>query len=352
MGVQMQIGLVLSFMVGPFCGMLHAEEPLCRPPPEIAEILQLNPNPLDQMTRESAPALWLAREIAARHILAPIPVGSVRDASIPARNRQIPVRIYSPSKKSAKLPILIFVHGGGWTLGSITTYDSITRALANKIPAVVVSVDYRLAPEFPYPAALEDVQLAVEWVARNAAELGGTPGLIGLAGDSGGGNLATVTARKVKQTGINIALQALFYPSTDISRTDNSSYKQFGQGYLLTKKSVELFRGFYLPKEADWSLPDVSPLHANKSELALLPPTLVVVAGCDPLRDEGIAYAKKLEDAGVKVTLREEKNLVHGFLGFFNTSKTVSHLIEPILNEISSEIRKSFEAASAAGKGH
>jgi acetyl esterase len=328
---------------------LYAKDSACQPPQEIGEVLKLAEtagNPLDHMTRESAPALWLKRELDARKILAPIPVSAVRDVAIPARNRQIPVRIYSPvAKPQEKLPILIYVHGGGWTLGSITTYDSITRTLANRIPAIVVSIDYRLAPEFPYPAGLEDVHLATEWVARNATDLGGDPSLIGIAGDSGGGNLATVVARRAKHAGINLVFQALFYPSTDIGHMDYPSYAQFGTGFLLTKKSVELFRGFYVRNPKDWTNSEVSPLLADKKELALLPPTLVIVAGCDPLKDEGIAYAKKLEENGVKVVLRQKENLPHGFLGYYNSNQKLSRLIEPILTEISDEIRKGFASA-------
>jgi len=215
-----------------------AERPPYQPAPEFRDFLEaLNQagNPLDSMTAESVPGLWLSREVDARKILQPIPVGGIRDLCVPARNHQIPIRIYTPRDKklarSGQLPILVYFHGGGWTLGSIATYDSITRALANEIPALVISVDYRLAPEHPFPAGTEDAYLAMEWVARNAEEIGGDPARIAVAGDSGGGALATVTARKAKQAGMSIVFQALFYPSTDISRTDYPSYDQYGQGY-------------------------------------------------------------------------------------------------------------------------
>jgi acetyl esterase len=334
-----------------FSWNLYAKDSTCQPSQEISEVLnrvEVAGNPLNYLTRESAPAEWMKREIQARKILAPVKVGAVQDVAVPARNRQIPVRIYTPLTKSPKvekLPILIFVHGGGWTLGSIATYDSITRTLANRIPAIVVSVDYRLAPEFPYPSGLEDVELAVEWVARNATDLGGDSAWIGIAGDSGGANLATVAARRAKHAGLSLAFQALFYPSTDIGHIDYPSYTKFGSGFLLTKKSVEIFRSFYAPNSKDWVNAEISPLLADKTELALLPPTLIVVAGCDPLRDEGIAYAKKLQENGIKVALREKENLPHGFLGFYNSNQRVSPLIEPILTEISQEIHQGFTSA-------
>ncbi len=196
--------------------------PPYRPAPEIQEMLDtINAiggigNDLDRMTPASVPWLWLDRELAAKHVLQQIPVGSVRDFCVPARNHQVPIRVYSPLDGEApaekKPPLLVYIHGGGWTLGSIATYESVTRVLANKVPAVVVSVDYRLAPEHPFPAGLEDARLAVEWVARNAEEIGGDPKRLIVAGDSGGGTLATVIALKAKQDGIPIVFQALFYP--------------------------------------------------------------------------------------------------------------------------------------------
>ena len=332
-----------------------AGRPPYQPAPELRDFLKgLNQvgNPLDSMTAESAPGLWLREVVDARKVLESIPVESIRDLCVPARNHQIPIRIYTPRDKklarSGKLPILVYLHGGGWTLGSIASYDSITRALADEIPALVISVDYRLAPEHPFPAGTEDAYLAMEWVARNAEEIGGDPARIAVAGDSGGGNLATVTARKAKRAGISIVFQALFFPSTDISRTDSPSYDQYGQGYLLTKKSVESFRKFYLPNPHDWTNPDASPLRASNDDLAVLPPTLIIVAGCDPLREEGIAYARKLRDNGVPVTCRTEEEMIHGFLSFYNSALTpaLSHRVEPILQHAADAIREAFTTSN------
>ncbi len=195
-----------------------------QPAPEFRDLLRtLNQmgNALDNMTAESVPGLWLTQEVNARKSLKTIPMEKIRDSCVLARNHQIPIRIYTPrDKKLARhgmLPILVYIHGGGGALGSIATYDSVTRALANEIPALVISVKYRLAPEHPFPAGAEDAYLTMEWVARTVEEIGGDPAGIAVAGDSAGGTLATVTARKAKQAGISIVYQALFYPSTDIS---------------------------------------------------------------------------------------------------------------------------------------
>jgi acetyl esterase len=187
-------------------------------------------NDLDHLTAQTVPALRLKREADARNKLLSIPIGSVRDTFVSAKNHQLPLRIYTPAGngpwEKGKMPIVVFYHGGGWTLGSIATYDSIARTLANQIPAIVVSVDYRLAPEFPFPAGLEDANLALEWTVRNAKDLGGAADRIAVAGDSAGGNLATVVARKAKKSGIELVFQALVYPSTDIANTDYPSYVQ------------------------------------------------------------------------------------------------------------------------------
>ena len=166
-----------------------------RPAPELQRVLddlEHLGNPLDQMTRDNVAGLWLQREVLAARRLAPIPVAGVRDAWVSARNRVIPVRIYAPADRElacdGRLPVLVYYHGGGWTLGSLATYDSLCRALARGTGALVVSVDYRLAPEHPFPAAVEDAHLALEWVARNAHDLGADPRRLAVAGDSAGGS--------------------------------------------------------------------------------------------------------------------------------------------------------------------
>lgn len=326
--------------------------PPYRPAPEFQQVLDdLNRigNPLDNLTPESAKQLWLAREILARNVLAPIAVEGVRDLVVPARNHSIPIRIYSPAGHQARAnrpPILLYLHGGGWALGSIASYDSLTRALANKTGAMVISADYRLAPEHPFPAALEDAHLVLEWIARNATVIGGDEQRLAVAGDSAGANLATIVALRARKEGIPVVFQALFYPSTHIAQTDTTSYKQYGHGHWLTTRSIQAFREFYLPNKLQWESPEVSPLLTPDSDLALMPPALVMTCGCDPLRDEGEAYANKLRRDGVKVTYRLEEQMIHACLGLYNSRlyPAASARVEGVLDELSQIIRAELAA--------
>jgi acetyl esterase len=251
--------------------------------------------------------------------------------------------LYVPHDKQlardGKLPVMIFFHGGGWTLGSSSFYDSVTRRLGRQIPALVVSVDYRLAPENPFPAAVCDADTVVSWVLRHAEEIGGDPARIVVAGDSGGGTLATVSARHARDRGgTPIAMQVLFYPSTNISSTDYASYRQYGKDYLLTQNAVERFRDFYLSDRTDWTDPDASPLLAK--DLSGMPPALIIAAGCDPLRDEAEAYANKLREHGVEVVYRLEPDLIHAFLSFYNIIPDCSPYAEAVLGYAAAMIRR------------
>jgi acetyl esterase len=319
-----------------------------RPAPELQQVLDdLNRlgNPLDQLTRENVSALWIQREVLAAKVLAPIPLASVRDACVPARNRQIPVRVYLPSDRGLalddRLPVLVYYHGGGWTLGSLATYDSLCRALARGMGSLVVSVDYRLAPEHPFPAAVEDAHLALEWVARNAGNFGGDARRLAVGGDSAGGTLATVVARRARREQLPVTFQALFYPCTDVSRTDSLSFQQYGQGHWLTTVAVETFRGFYLPDARDLRHPDASPLLAPDEDLRLLPPALIMTAGCDPLRDQGRAYADRLSALGVPVAYRLEPEMIHACLNLFNSwlYPDASRRVEPVVDGIACALR-------------
>jgi acetyl esterase len=323
------------------------------PAPELQQVLddlERLGNPLDQMTRDNVAGLWLQREVLAARVLAPIPLAGVRDAWVPARNRVIPVRIYTPADRElacgGRLPVLVYYHGGGWTLGSLATYDSLCRALARGSGGLLVSVDYRLAPEHPFPAAVEDAHLALEWVARNADDLGGDARRLAVGGDSAGGTLATVVARRARQEQLPVAFQALLYPSTDVSHTDSPSYQQYGQGYWLTTRAVETFRGFYLPDPNWWRHPDASPLLAPDQDLRLLPPTLVMTAGCDVLRDEGRAYADRLAALGVPVVYRLEPELIHAGLNLFNSPfyPDASRRVEPVVESVARAIRAAWTA--------
>ena len=236
------------------------------------------------------------------------------DRSVPGPAGDIPVRVYRPDAESP-LPVVVYFHGGGWVIGDLDTHDAICHRLAAGVPSVVVSVDYRLAPEHPYPAAVEDADAATRWVAGHAADLGADPARLAVAGDSAGGNLAAVVARHARDAGgPPIAFQLLVYPGTDLTAS-LPSHVENGTGYLLDEGTMRYFLGCYLG-DGDPRDPDASPLFAD--DLSGLPPALVLTAGFDPLRDEGEAYAERLREAGVAVVTSRYDGMIHGFYGLDN----------------------------------
>jgi acetyl esterase len=194
-------------------------------------------------------------------------------------------------------------------LGSLNTHHGVCATLARRSGCIVCSVDYRLAPEHRFPAALDDAWASVEWAHENAEELGAIPGALAVGGDSAGGNLAAICALRARDSGIPIALQLLVYPVTDAD-LDTSTYREFADGYWLTRYSMEWFWNHYLP-DGDRFVPDASPLRAD--DVRGTAPALVITAEFDPLRDEGDAYARRLEEAGVPVTLSRYDGMIHGF---------------------------------------
>jgi acetyl esterase len=316
-----------------------------RPLAEFQAILDLTNsigNDLDTMTRENVTALRLIREQRAQRFLRNIPLEAVREFRAGPNHHPVPVRLFVPHGKqlarAGKLPLVIFFHGGGWTLGNPMIYDSITRYLAKEIPALVLSVDYRLGPEHPFPAAIEDADAVLQWVGRHAGEINADPARVVVAGDSAGGTLATVAARHWVAAGCQpLVMQLLIYPSTNISSTDYESCREYGTDHLLTQKAVEKFREFYLPNASDWTQADASPLLAE--DLGGLPPVLLIAAGCDPLRDEGKAYAQKLTEQRVRVAYRLEPQLIHAFLSLFNLEPACSPYAEEILRYAAGVVR-------------
>jgi acetyl esterase len=236
-------------------------------------------------------------------------VAEVRELSVPGPGGPIRVRLYRPLD-DRPLPLVAYLHGGGWVMGTIDAFDPLCRALANASGALIASIDYRLAPEHPFPAAPDDARAAVRWLAANAEELGADPARLGIAGDSAGGNIAAVTARRLRdEGGPPLRFQALIYPACD-SALDTPSYRENGSGFGLDPESVKRYWQLYLDG-ADGRQPDASPLQAP--DLAGLPPAFVLTVHHDVLRDEGESYARALEAAGVPVTLRRYDGAVHGF---------------------------------------
>ena len=241
------------------------------------------------------------------------PVSEIVDRTIEGPAGRLRIRIYRPGGNVARLlPCILYFHGGGWVIGSLEGYDKPCRYFSARSGCAVVAVDYRLAPENKFPAAIEDATAAFRWLVDNAPALGIDPARIVVGGDSAGGTIATVLARLVRGEGRQPCLQWLIYPVTDMA-CDSLSYDSCGEGFLLTKGDMEWVRGHYLNDPAEIDDPSVSPLRAE--DLAGLPPALVYTAGFDPLRDEGQAYAEKMQHAGVKVVHREFDTLTHGFVG-------------------------------------
>ncbi len=244
----------------------------------------------------------------------PPPVASVREPRAPGPRGEIPLRLYRPlgTPDDRVLPALVYYHGGGWVIGDLDTHDTLCRELANHSGCAVVSVDYRLAPEHRFPAAVDDAVAAARWVRANAAALKLDAQRIAVGGDSAGGNLAAVVAIAARDAGeAPFAYQLLIYPATDQHRSA-PSHERNGEGYLLTRDTMAYFSGHYLPEPRDYADWRASPLlHPDHSRL---PPALVLTAGYDPLRDEGIAYAHKLSAAGSRATHVSFERQIHGFI--------------------------------------
>jgi acetyl esterase len=240
-----------------------------------------------------------------------IDVAHVEDRSIPGPGGEIPVRVYRPDGAEPK-PVIVYYHGGGWVIGGLSTHDGGCRAFANAVDAVVISVDYRLAPEHPFPAPVEDALAALAWVSEHADELGGDPARIAVAGDSAGGNLAAVVAQIARDTGgPAVCFQLLIYPVTDYE-FDSISMNDNAEGYLLSRAAMQWFYSHYLTDPAEGANPLVSPVRA--SDLSGLPPAYVITAEFDPLRDQGVAYAIAMRSAGTPVAGRTYEGMFHGFL--------------------------------------
>ncbi len=233
---------------------------------------------------------------------------------VPGPAGVLPVRVYRPagSGKTELLPALVFFHGGGWVIGDLDTHDVVCRQLSNGAHCMVFSVEYRLAPEVRFPGALDDCIAATNYITANAAQLGADAKRIAVGGDSAGGNLATVACLAARDARQPLpCFQLLIYPATD-QRGGFPSHERNADGYLLTRKLMNYFRGHYLPEEVDWLDWRASPLLA--SSLAGVPPAHVLTAGYDPLVDEGRAYADRLASEGVKTTYKDYPDMVHGFL--------------------------------------
>jgi acetyl esterase len=278
----------------------------------------------------------------------PPPVASVRDLAMPCADGsgRIGLRLYRPFGSAAqeRLPLLVFFHGGGWIAGDLDAYDSLCCALANHACCAVLSVDYRLAPEHPFPAAVDDAYAAALWAQQHAAELAVDAGRIAVGGDSAGGNLAAVTAILARDRGgPRLVFQLMVYPTTDQS-SERPSQRQFGRGYLLELEAIRYFQRKYLPHPRDYRDWRASPL--LRQDLAGLPPALVLSAGFDPLLDDCIAYVERLSAARVAVQHRCFDGMIHGFVTLGKRFTASAEAIELA----ASALRDAFHAATQSGR--
>lgn len=317
--------------------------------------LEFDPMPLDpyaeafllELARTRTPSLCElgvveARQqmLAASRQLGP-PLGQTTsyDLSIAVQGGKIGLRVYRP--RLEPLPAVVYFHGGGWVVGSIETHDVFCRDLASSSDTAVISVDYRLAPEHKYPAAVQDAYAALSYVHQRALELGLLPGSLAVAGDSAGGNLAAACALLARdRAGPPLAMQVLIYPILD-HNFNTASYAQCGEGYFLTRAVMEWFWSHYLPHAEAGQEPTASPLRATRLER--LPPAVVLTAEYDPLRDEAEAYAQRLQAAGVPVLLRRFEGTIHGFIRRTRTWPVARAALQLLAGELAHLHRGRFE---------
>jgi acetyl esterase len=300
---------------------------------------------MEQMTPQELRADRASKAEAMAALAGPLQqVARVENRTIPGPAQPIPIRVYWP-ETGKNLPALVYYHGGGWVAGSLDGHDRTLRALTNSSGCVVISVDYRLAPEHKFPAAVEDADAAVRYVAEHAAEFDVDADLIAVGGDSAGGTLATVACLIARDRGgPKIAFQLLVYPATDYE-DNRPSVQDFAQGYFLTKPLLDYFWGHYLPRPEDGRHPHASPIRAES--LAELPPAMVITAECDPIRDQGEAYAQRLRESGVPVSVKRYEGAIHAFFNLAGVVDSGKQAIEDAGQALRAALKTGVGAAAS-----
>lgn len=266
----------------------------------------------------------------------PIQFSNIKNFTVVANSKKIPVRIYTPVN-AINMPIIIYSHAGFWAAGNLDTEDNVCRKLSKNSNAIVISVDYRLAPENPFPAGVNDVYNVLQWTYKNAKSINGDEKCIALVGDSSGGNLsAAVSLMSRDKNGPHVTCQVLIYPPTNIYKLNSKSWSYFANDINISLKDMEKYIALYVPKKENRKDPYASPLLAK--DFKNLPDALVITAEVDPLRDEGKAYAEKLKNAGVKVVFIQYNGVCHGFI----TMDKITNKADEALNQVSLYLKKEF----------
>lgn len=281
--------------------------------PHLAAALQMlaaaKAKPTAEGTPEEGRAGYLALTVGSLTPEQRVPVAAVQGTTVPGGAGRIPARIYRPEGQGP-FPTVAYFHGGGYVIGNLDTHDNMCREICRSAQAVVVSVDYRLAPEHPFPAGIEDAVAAAKWIVAHARELGGSP-TVAVAGDSAGGNFSAVVAQQLRDAGIRLAAQFLIYPAVDHVAAVYPSTEQNAKGYFLEAETMTWFYNHYVGSYANPMDPRLAPLQA--ADLTGLPPAVIVTAEFDPLRDQGAAYAAALHAAGGQAELIPGPGMIHGF---------------------------------------
>jgi acetyl esterase len=300
---------------------------------------------MEQMTPQEIRADRAAQAEVMAALAGPIQeVVRVEDRTIPGPAQPIPIRVYWP-EAGKNLPALVYYHGGGWVFGTLDSFDRTLRSLANAAGCVLISVDYRLAPENKFPSAVEDADAALRYVAEHAGEFDIDPNRIAVGGDSAGGNLAAVACIMARDRGgPPIAFQLLVYPVTDYG-DDRPSLQEFAQGYFLTRPMMDYFWDHYLARPEDGRHPHASPMKAES--LAGLPPAMLISAECDPIRDQGEAYAQRLRASGVPVSAKRYDGAIHAFFNLAGVIDAGKQAIEDAGAALKSALRAGAAASSA-----
>jgi acetyl esterase len=301
--------------------------------------------PMEQMTPREMRADRAAKAGVMAALAGPVQeVARVESRTIPGPAQPIPIRVYWP-ESGKNLPALVYYHGGGWVAGTLDSHDRTVRALTNTSGCVVISVDYRLAPEHKFPAAVEDADAAVRYVAEHAGEFDIDPQRVAVGGDSAGGNLATVVCLMARdRSGPKIAFQLLVYPGTNYD-DDSPSIHEFAQGYFLTRPLLDYFWGHYLERPQDGRNPHASPMKA--ASLAGLPPAMVITAECDPIRDQGEAYAQRLRESGVPVSLKRYEGAIHAFFNLAGVVDSGKQAIQDAGDALRAALKTGVGAAAS-----